>query len=125
MLYADWCHNRIDSIMPQEKIIYEANDIDIFRLLEDRRLEAQKQYETLHKRVSDLRDELRDEITEANREILKEIKELREEQRAHAQEMSQRVSELERWKWIIVGAAAVLGFIFAGGLEQIASILIK
>lgn len=123
MLYTDWCHNRIDSIMPQEKIIYEANDIDIFRLLEDRRLEAQKQYETLHKRVSDLRDELRDEITEANREILKEIKELREEQRAHAQEMSMRVTELERWKWIIVGAAAVLGFIFAGGLEQIANIL--
>ena len=123
MLYTDWCHNRIDSIMPQEKIIYEANDIDIFRLLEDRRLEAQKQYETLHKRVSDLRDELRDEITEANREILKEIKELREEQRAHAQEMSMRVTELERWKWIIVGAAAVLGFIFAGGLEQIAIIL--
>ena len=109
--------------MPQEKIIYEANDIDIFRLLEDRRLEAQKQYETLHKRVSDLRDELRDEITEANREILKEIKELREEQRAHAQEMSMRVTELERWKWIIVGAAAVLGFIFAGGLEQVANIL--
>jgi hypothetical protein len=111
--------------MPQEKIIYETNEIDIFRLLEDRRLEAQRQYETLHKRVSDLRDELRDEITEANKEILSEIKGLREEQRAHALEMSQRVSELERWKWIVVGAAAVLGFIFAGGLEQIASIFIK
>ena len=88
-------------------------------------MEAQRQYETLHKRVSDLRDELRDEITEANKEILSEIKGLREEQRAHALEMSQRVSELERWKWIVVGAAAVLGFIFAGGLEQIASIFIK
>jgi phosphoribosyl-ATP pyrophosphohydrolase len=109
----------------REKIIYETNEIDIFRLLEDRRLEAQRQYETLHKRVSDLRDELRDEITEANKEILSEIKGLREEQRAHAQEMSQRVSELERWKWIVVGAAAVLGFIFAGGLEQIASIFVK
>lgn len=126
MLYTDWCHDRIDIEMPQqERIIYEANEIDIFKLLEDRRLEAQRQNETLHKRISDLRDELRDEIAQSNKEILKEIKELRQEQREHAEETSQRVTELERWKWIILGAAAAIGFFFAGGIEQISKLLIK
>ena len=49
--------------------------------------------------------------------MINEIKELKEEQRQHARDMDQRLSALERWKWIVVGGASAVGFIIAIGLD--------
>ena len=127
--------------MSQEKIVFETSELDVFTLLENRRLEAQRQNETLHGRISDLRDELRNEISQSHKEIMKEIKELREEQRTQHKEMSEkvtliekevradqsqqnqdlsdRIGLLEKWKWGIVGASTVIGFLLSSGLESI------
>ena len=48
-----------------------------------------------------------------------EIKELRGEQRRHAEEMSNRLTNLEKWKWTIVGGAVVIGFFLSGGIDAI------
>ena len=98
-------------------------DIDLFQLLEDRRIESEKRSDILHKRIGELRDEMANKIDESHKEIMHEIKELRKEQQLHAKEMSQRVSSLERWRWLLMGGAAVIGFIIAGGLELISKIL--
>ena len=95
------------------------SDIDLFQLMEDRRLESQQRSDVLHKRISELRDELTQKIDDSHKDIMREIKELRKEQQAHAQEMSKRVSNLERWRWMVIGGAAVVGFVFAGGLKLI------
>lgn len=87
--------------------------LDVFNLLETRRIEAQRQMEMLHKRIGDLRDELYEEVASSHKEIMKEIREMKAEQREHAQEMSKRVGVLERWKWAIAGGAATLGFLTA------------
>jgi hypothetical protein len=50
---------------------------------------------------------------------MEEIKELRGEQRRHAEEMSNRLTNLEKWKWTIVGGAVVIGFFLSGGIEAI------
>jgi len=99
-----------------------ATDLDIFNLLESRRIEAQRQMELLHKRIGDLRDELYEEVASSHKEIMKEIREMKEEQRAHAKDMSERVGVLERWKWLIVGGAASAGFLLALAM-QVASYL--
>ena len=99
------------------KYIYDSSDVNLFNLLEDRRLEAQRQMEQLHKRIGDLRDELYEEVATSHKEIMKEIRELKAEQRAHANEMSERIRILEHWKWLIVGGGAVLGFVVAIGLD--------
>jgi hypothetical protein len=131
--------------MAQEKIVYETAELDVFTLLENRRLEAQRQNETLHGRISDLRDELRSEIATSHKEIMKEIKELREEQRVQHKEMTEKVTQLEkdlreeqtgqaehlservglleRWKWFIVGGGTVIGFLLSNGLESIKNFL--
>lgn len=93
------------------------SDIDLFQLMEDRRLESQQRSDVLHKRISELRDELTQKIDDSHKDIMHEIKELRREQQAHAHEMSKRVSNLERWRWMVIGGAAVVGFVFAGGLK--------
>lgn len=99
------------------KFVYEQPDINLFELLESRRVEAQEQYETLHKRIGALRDELYEEVASSHKEIMNEIKELREEQRCHARDMDERLTSLERWKWVLVGGGATVGFLLAVGME--------
>ena len=86
--------------------------MDLFSLLEERRIEAQQQQDILHKRIGSLRDELQKELGESHKEIMKEIKEMKEEQREHAKEMSGRVSQLEKWKWQAAGGFIVLAFLW-------------
>jgi hypothetical protein len=85
--------------------------MDLFALLEERRLEAQNQQDILHKRIGALRDELNKELGQSHREIMTEIKELKVDQKIHANEMSDRVSKLEEWKWQAAGGILVLIFI--------------
>lgn len=99
-------------IFEQEEIQRVVSTMDLFTLLEERRMEAQQQQDILHKRIGALRDELQKELGESHREIMKEIKEMKEEQRQHAREMSDRVSQLERWKWQAAGGLIVIAFIW-------------
>lgn len=95
------------------KFVYEQPDINLFELLESRRVEAQEQYETLHKRIGSLRDELYEEVASSHKEIMSEIKEMKEESKAHHEKMDTRLTELERWKWVVIGGATALGFFLA------------
>lgn len=95
-------------VFEQEEIQRVVSTMDLFTLLEERRLEAQKQQDILHKRIGALRDELQKELGQSHKEIMKEIKEMKEEQREHAKDMSDRVGRLEQWKWQAAGAVAVI-----------------
>ena len=103
--------------------VWQGDEINIFQLLEDRRIESEKRADVLHKRIGELRDQMTQKIDQSHNEIMHEIRELRKEQREHAKEMSERVSKLERWKWGIVGGAATVGFILAGGLESLTKMM--
>lgn len=102
-----------------QRIVYDPTEVNVFQLLEDRRVEAQRQTEMLHKRIGDLRDDLYEEQANSHREIMREIKELRKEQQKHANDMDRRLTSLERWKWIVVGGACATGFIIALGMDAI------
>ena len=88
-------------------------DKELFTLIEDRRKEAKEQYETLHQRVGRMRDEFDSELADAMKQIMAEIKDLKERDMKHHMEMSERLSRLEKWRWMIMGGAVVLGFIAA------------
>jgi chromosome segregation ATPase len=88
-------------------------DKELFTLIEDRRKEAKEQYETLHKRMGSMRDEFDSELADAMKQIMAEIKDLKERDMKHHIEMSERLSRLEKWRWMIMGGAVVLGFIAA------------
>lgn len=95
------------------------NNLEVFKLMEERRIESQKNYELLHERISNMKDEINTDIKNSHKIIMEEIKELRGEQRRHAEEMSNRLTNLEKWKWTIVGGAVVIGFFLSGGIEAI------
>lgn len=100
-----------------QKYIYDPQEVNLFELLESRRIEAQNQVETLHKRIGQLRDELYEEVATSHKEIMSEIRELKEEQRAHVRDMDERLGSIEKWKWVVIGGASSIGFILAMGMD--------
>ena len=83
-----------------------SDDINLFEYINDLRKESKMESDLLHRRISDMKDEL-----------MAEIKAMRQEQQEINQKMEQRVTNLEKWKWSIVGGAIVLGFLISLGMN--------
>ena len=80
--------------------------IDLFEYINDLRKENKMESDLLQKRISDMKDEL-----------MEQMKSMRQEQQEINQKMEQRVTNLEKWKWSIVGGAIVLGFLISLGMN--------
>ena len=83
-----------------------SDDVNLFEYINDLRKESKMESDLLHKRISDMKDEL-----------MSEMKSMRQEQQQINHKMEQRVHNLERWKWSIVGGAIVLGFFISLGMN--------
>ncbi len=80
----------------------EEVDKAIFNLLENRRVESENKFEDLHSRLNKSVKDLREEVELSQKRLMCEIKELKIN-------LSERVGVLEKYRWIIIGAAIVLG----------------
>jgi hypothetical protein len=81
-------------------------ELNMFNYINDLRKESKMESNLLHKRISDMKDEL-----------MSEMKSMRQEQQEINKKMDQRVHNLEKWKWSIVGGAIVLGFLISLGMN--------
>ena len=79
-------------------------DVDkaIFNLLENRRIEAENKFEDLHSRLNKNIKDLRDELELSEKRISCDIKEIKVN-------LNDRIGVLEKYRWIIIGGAIVLG----------------
>ena len=71
---------------------------DLFSILEERRREWEQDLEKLHSRISTQSRELREAIDQVQNKL------------------DSRVGILERWRWLIIGGAILLGFILQGSM---------
>jgi len=77
--------------------------MDKMLAVHETRLEQQeRQTEIIHDRIGDFKKEMMDEL-----------KELRNENKMAHQEVGERLSRLEKWRWMVVGASVVFGFLVA------------
>ena len=67
----------------------------------------------LHERISDMRDDLRTEIDKNHEVMANMLKEHMDAEMKHHQSIQEQVSAIDRWRWTIVGAATVVGYIIA------------
>ena len=81
----------------------EQTDDDIFVTLESRRKEWDNDLKDLHSRISTQARELRDNQYHLESKLLNEIRMVRTQ-------LSERVGVLEKWRWLIIGGAIVVGF---------------
>ena len=90
----------------------EQVDDDIFVLLESRRKEWDADLKELHSRITTNTRELREHQLVTEKKILNEMRAIRGE-------LSNRVGILEKWRWIIIGGAIVIGLIFTDAKDSI------
>jgi ABC-type transporter Mla subunit MlaD len=82
-------------------------------LLEKRRDEASENYEMLHKRITSSERDFKHEIEKLNDKILDEMKAMREDNAKQQKEMIKKITDLEKWVWLVSGGAAVVGFLMS------------
>jgi chromosome segregation ATPase len=88
-------------------------DKELFSLIEDRRKEAKEQYEVLHKRIGDMREDFEDNLETSIREMMQEIKDMKQKDAEHHKDVADRLTKLEMWKWYVIGMATLAGIIFS------------
>jgi predicted nucleic acid-binding Zn-ribbon protein len=82
---------------------------NISELVEKRRVEMDDKIQQLHGRISSGEKELQEKIDDQYDEIMKELKEMRLESTKQHETLSTRITLMEKWMWIAVGAAVVIG----------------
>lgn len=99
---------------------------DIFDLLEKRRQEMDADIKELHSRITTTTRELSTEISNVQHCIVEGIedlkKELKEDQKYHNDKqktLEERIASLERWRYMLVGAGIVGGFLMNKILQAV------
>ena len=110
---------------------HERKQDDIFELIEQRRNEMAEDIKEIHSRISTIQRELCTEITATENRIIKGIDELKDElktdQEYHNSKqktLEQRIADLEKWRWIIIGAGITGGWLFSK-LSNMVEIIVK
>ena len=86
-----------------DRLTEVSTSVDKMLAVHEMRLENQEQQrEILHQRISDLK-----------RDITDEFRLLRDENRKQHAETNERLSKLEKWRWLVVGMATAVGFLVA------------
>ena len=78
--------------------------------MEDR---IETNYNTLHHRISDLRDDLRSDFEQKNEKVLQKLDEHSESSLRQNEEIKERIAHVEKWKWMVMGGAIVVGYVLA------------
>lgn len=71
------------------------------------------QYQQLHSRISDLRDDIRNEIDDKHERLITKLDEHSKAEAENNKSMSSKISSMEKWRWMIMGGAVVVGYILA------------
>lgn len=71
------------------------------------------QYETLHSRISDMRDDMHKEIGDKHEALMKKLDEQDERSTTQHKALADKVTSFERWRWMIMGGAVVVGYVLA------------
>lgn len=71
------------------------------------------QYEQLHSRINDLKEDIRTEIDTKHEKLIEKLDEHSKSEREENAKMSSKISSMEKWRWMIMGGAVVVGYILA------------
>lgn len=93
-------------ISAQDAIVKSVSD-----LVEKRREEMEENVKLLHARISSGEKEMEDKLDDRSESILEELKEMRAESAKQHEALNNRITVLEKWMWVVVGALAVLNFL--------------
>jgi DNA repair exonuclease SbcCD ATPase subunit len=92
----------------QELIMKQTTD-----LVEKRRMEVEDKVQQLHGRISSGERELGTKIEDQYDDIMTEIKEMRQESQTQHTALSDRITAMEKWHWLIIGGSIIVGVLIS------------
>ena len=103
--------SRMVSLQEQRIETQEEVTKEVQSTLEMRRLEHNSDIKDLHSRITTVNRELTEKIADTESKILEELKALREEIKKEKTSVTSRISNIEMWKWMVMGAIALGGWL--------------
>jgi hypothetical protein len=93
--------------------VLENQVVNISHSIEKLEMRVEDQYKTLHSRISDLRDDVRGDIDQKNEKLIQKIDEHSVSSSLKLDHIENKISAIEKWRWMIMGAAIVIGYVLA------------
>ena len=104
--------NRFDTTI--NKLTDVSNNLNKLIAVQETRIDTQeKSIDIVHKRITDMKEEINLDLASSNRAIMDELEGIRRDQSNNYNETSQRISNLEKWRYIVMGAGISVGFLLA------------
>jgi ElaB/YqjD/DUF883 family membrane-anchored ribosome-binding protein len=76
----------------------------------------EKVQELMEDRRSDTNEDLKDvyqKIADTEKKLLEEMRKLRDDMQKQHEKENSKIDDLNKWRWFVMGAAGILGWIFA------------
>jgi len=70
-------------------------------------------YSTLHHRISDLRDDIHKNIDTKHNLLVDKLDKQATNSTLQHQALAEKIQSIEKWRWMIMGAAMVVGYVLA------------
>ena len=70
-------------------------------------------YQTLHTRISDLRDDIHQNIETKHDKVMEKLDEQNSSATQQHKAIADKIQVIEKWRWMIMGGAMVLGYVLA------------
>jgi len=102
-----------DSDVRARVTVLETQMQSILNNVEKLETKMEGQYQTLHARISDLRDDITSVVEVKNDRIIEKLEEQAAESTKQHKALSERLVDLEKWRWMLMGGAIVVGYIIA------------
>lgn len=83
-------------------VIYGKFDVTLGKIqemIENRRYESNEDIKDVYERIAS-----------TEKTLLEEIKTIRKEIKEHHEEQSKKINEIDKWRWLLIGGAAVVGW---------------
>lgn len=103
--------SRMVSLQEQRIETQEEVTREVQSVLEMRRQEHNADIKDLHSRITTVNRELTEKIADTENKILEELKALREEIKKEKTSVATKISQIEMWKWMVMGAIALGGWL--------------
>lgn len=93
--------------------VLENQVVSIAHNIEKLESKVDAQYATIHSRISDLRDDIHHSIEVKHDKVIEKLDIQSAEATVAHKNLGERLNDIEKWRWMLIGAAVVIGYVLA------------
>lgn len=109
--------SKMVSLQEQRIEVQESTTKELQSILEMRRIEYNSEIKDLHSRITTVNREVTEKIEKTENAILAEIQSLREELKTDDKGLGSRLTQIEGWRWAVMGAIVLGTFILTKAID--------